>query len=139
MINPSKSVKRYFVFDVETPNGSNDRISSIGFVLIEDSQITETGEYLVNPEVRFRDKNIELTGITPNAVKDAPLFPEVWAKLAPLADSSILVAHNARFDLGVLEKTAAAYNMVLPAVSYLCTMELAKNYLPFLSHLFLFY
>ena len=74
MINPSKSVKRYFVFDVETPNGSNDRISSIGFVLIEDSQITETGEYLVNPEVRFRDKNIELTGITPNAVKDAPLF-----------------------------------------------------------------
>lgn len=53
MMNPSKSVKRYFVFDVETPNWSNDRISSIGFVLIEDDQITKTGEYLVNPEARF--------------------------------------------------------------------------------------
>lgn len=134
MMNPSKSVKRYFVFDVETPNWSNDRISSIGFVLIEDDQITKTGEYLVNPEARFHDKNIELTGITPNAVKDAPLFPEVWTKLTPLVDGSILVAHNARFDLGVLEKTAAAYDLALPAVSYLCTMELARDYLPFLSH-----
>ena len=70
MRNPSKSVKRYFVFDVETPNGSNDRISSIGFVLIEDSQITETGEYLVNPEVRFRDKNIDCLLYTSDAADE---------------------------------------------------------------------
>ena len=134
MMNPSNLVRRYFVFDVETPNGSNDRISSIGFALIEDGQVTETGEYWVNPETRFDDRNIELTGITPNAVKDAPTFPQVWKALAPWVEGSILVAHNARFDLSVLKKTASAYDMSLSSAEYLCTMELAKMFLPSLPH-----
>ena len=56
---------RYTVFDVETPNRANDRMSAIGIVVIEDDQIVDAFYSLVNPEVPFDDFNVALTGITP--------------------------------------------------------------------------
>lgn len=56
---------RYIVFDVETPNARNDRISAIGITVVEDRAITDSYYTLVNPETAFDPFNIRLTGITP--------------------------------------------------------------------------
>lgn len=126
--------EHYFVFDVETPNGKNDRICAIGIALVDHGSITECKEYFVNPETSFYYKNIQLTGITEATVKDAPTFPVVWEEIEKLAAGRTFVAHNAQFDLSVLEKTASAYHIELPPVEYLCTLELARILMPSLPH-----
>lgn len=126
----AQSSDRYCVFDVETPNRSNDRISSIGVTVIQSGEIVDSKSYLVNPEVPFAAYNTQLTGIDSQLVKDAPTFPQVWEDIHPLFDGAILVAHSARFDLSVLRKTLAAYHIPAFQVKYLCTLELSQNVFP---------
>lgn len=128
------SSARYCVFDVETPNAQNDRISAIGLVLFDGEKAIQTAYYLIDPEAPFDAYNSRLTGIDADAVKDAPTFPEVWAQVEDLMSGSILVAHNARFDLSVLYKTLQAYQITPPDFRYLCTLQLARTALPELGH-----
>ncbi|MCC8099208.1 MAG: hypothetical protein LIO78_03965 [Clostridiales bacterium] len=116
----------YCVIDVETPNHRNDRISSIGLALIVEGCITETRNYLVNPEVEFDEFNSQLTGLTTLDVQDSPTLPEVWAEISNMVTGSIVVAHNAPFDLTVLCKALAAYGIVCPPLDYFDTVRLAR-------------
>ena len=68
---------RYIVFDVETPNSANDRISAIGITIVENGRIVSEFYTLVNPDTDFDYFNMNLTGITPEDVADKPLFPEL--------------------------------------------------------------
>ena len=70
--------KRFVVFDVETPNSANDRMSAIGVTVVEGGAIVEEFASLVNPETHFDPFNIRLTGITPEAAAQAPAFPALW-------------------------------------------------------------
>ena len=104
-------MSRYVVFDVETPNHLNNRMSAIGISVIEDGKITEEYYTLVNPEQSFDYFNVQLTGISEQSVKDAPNFPMVWDKIKPIMNSGMLVAHNAVFDLGVLKHCLDGYGI----------------------------
>ena len=64
--------EKYIVFDVETPNSANDRMSAIGLAVVEGNRIVEEFSTLINPEVYFNRFNIQLTGISPEDVVDAP-------------------------------------------------------------------
>lgn len=52
--------EKYTVFDVETPNGANDRICSIGISEIENGMIIESQNIFVNPECEFDSFNIHI-------------------------------------------------------------------------------
>lgn len=122
---------KYAVFDVETPNAKNDRMSSIGALVVEGGKITEEFYTLVNPETYFNAFNIALTGITPESVADAPAFPEVFGKLKSLFNDAILVAHNAPFDMSVLSKCLSYYGIrYKESVDYACTCQMARRILP---------
>ena len=127
---------RYIVFDVETPNSRNDRISSIGISVVENGKIIEEFYSLVNPEEEFNYFNIKLTGITPGMVEDAPTFAELWEKIGSIMESGILIAHNAPFDMGVLSKCLLHYGIeTKEEFTYACTCRMAKKCMPFLpSH-----
>ena len=96
--------QRYIAFDVETPNYANNRMSAIGITVVDGGEIVEDFYTLVNPEARFDDFNVQLTGITPAMVAGKPAFPALWQRIQPLMGSGVLVAHSATFDLGVLSK-----------------------------------
>ena len=122
---------RYIVFDVETPNSANDRMSAIGVTVVDGGRIAGQYETLVNPEERFDRFNVELTGITPEMVAHQPTFPRLWEKLEPLMDSGLLIAHNAPFDMGVLGKCLRGYGIVWrPQVAYACTCQMSRRLLP---------
>lgn len=121
---------RYLVIDVETPNSANDRISSIGFVVIEDGAIVECGGSLCDPQVPFHPFNSQLTGLTAEIVAGAPTFPQLWPQLESLMEGAVLVAHNARFDLSVLCRCMSAYGIPAPPMRYCCTLEMARKAWP---------
>ena len=70
-------MSRFIAFDVETPNGLNNRMSAIGITVIENGAITDEFYSLVNPETHFDSFNVQLTGISEKSVKNAPTFPEL--------------------------------------------------------------
>ena len=126
---------RYIVFDVETPNEKNSRMSAIGISVIENGKIIRDYYSLVNPETTFADFNIRLTGITPEAAGKAPTFPEIWREIEPLMSSGTLVAHNAPFDLSVLAQCLFDYGISWKSrVPYLCTVQMGRKLLPGMSH-----
>ena len=126
---------RYIVFDVETPNRYNDRISAIGISVIENGVIAQEYFSYVNPETHFDVFNTQLTGIDEAAVANAPTFPELWTEIEPCMSSGILVAHNAVFDLSVLKKCLRDYGIPWKnAAKYCCTVQMGRRLVPGISH-----
>ena len=126
---------RYIVFDVETPNRYNNRMSAIGISVIEDGRIADEFFSLVDPEQPFDWFNTKLTGISAESVSGAPTFPALWEQIEPLMSSGVLVAHNAGFDIGVLRHCLHAYDIAWqPSVKGLCTVVMGRNLLPGISH-----
>lgn len=128
-------MEKFIVFDVETPNRFNNRMSAIGITVIEGGEITDSLYSLVNPETHFDRFNIYLTGINEDAVRNAPTFPALWQKIEPIFRSGILVAHNAVFDMGVLKRCLCDYNIQWKdSAEYLCTVQMGRRLLPKISH-----
>lgn len=128
-------MSRFVVFDVETPNRLNNRMSAIGIAVIEDGVIVNEYYTLIDPEQPFDYFNTRLTGISEETVFGAPAFPELWAEIVPLMSSGLLVAHNAVFDMNVLKNCLRDYNIIWkPYVRYTCTVQLGRRLYPNVSH-----
>ena len=126
---------KYIVFDVETPNRYNNRMSAIGISIVENGKIVKSFFSYVDPEQSFDWFNTKLTGIDARTVAGAPTFPELWKKIEPILSSGVLVAHNASFDMGVLKKCLKDYNIQWKsAVPYCCTVQIGRRVLPEISH-----
>ena len=120
---------RIIAFDVETPNHRNDRICSIGISIVDDGILVDTRTFLVNPECEFDRRNIDVHGIHPEDVANAPTFDLVWNEISSLFRSNLVAAHNAMFDLSVLKKTLAAYGISESLLYFVCTMKIAQKVL----------
>ena len=118
----------YIVFDIETPNRANDRMSAIGITAIKDSKIVANYFSLVDPETHFDYFNTQLTGIDADKVKNAPNFAELWKKIEPIMSKGILVAHNAVFDMSFLRSCLRS------SAEYLCTVQIGRRVLPDMKH-----
>ena len=81
----------------------------------------------MNPETWFDDFNIAVHGILPSDVEDAPTFPALWPRIAPFFADSVVVAHNAAFDLGVITGTLERYGIPVPDITYACTVQMARR------------
>lgn len=120
-------MKDYIVLDLETPNFYCNSLSSIGIVVVEEGEIVDEIYSLINPEAHFDDFNISLTGIGPEDVENAPIFPEYWNEIEDLLCSNIIVGQNITFDLGVISKSLTRYNLPLPPFEYYCTLNSCKR------------
>lgn len=118
---------RIVAVDVETPNGRDAAICQIGIVVTEYGEIVKTESYLVDPEVPFDPVNISIHGITPAAVSGAPNFPTLWPRIAEYFTGSVVVAHNAAFDLGMIAGTLERYGIPVPPITYCCTVQMARR------------
>ncbi len=124
----------YTVFDVETTGLSRDRdsLTEIGAVKVVNGEIKERFQTFVNPG-RFIPKNIvELTGITDEMVADAPSSSNAVKAFLDFAGDSVLVAHNAPFDIGFIRTQTFRDGYNIPN-TLIDTLELSKALLPELS------
>ena len=92
----------YVVFDIETTGlkAEQGHIIEIGAVKVKGGAIIDRFSTFVNAGVTIPPNIVELTGITEDMIKDAPLAREVLAQFAAFTEGCVLVAHNASFDVG---------------------------------------
>ncbi len=94
----------YTVVDLETtglkPQGNG--ITEVCCLRLQDGRVTDRFSTLVNPGLPIPPFIQSMTGITDAMVRDAPTFGEVIPSLLEFLGDSVLVAHNAPFDLSFL-------------------------------------
>ncbi|MBO5060955.1 MAG: PolC-type DNA polymerase III [Clostridia bacterium] len=121
----------FVVFDIETTGLSNekDEITEIGAVKVENGVITDRWSSFVNPGRPIPPKIVELTSITDDMVADAPKINEILPDFFEFCKGCVLVAHNAKFDIGFI-KVAAKKCGIEYNFPQLDTLQLAKCMYP---------
>lgn len=123
----------FAVLDFETTglDSRADRICEIGALRLSDTGAEAASlDLLVNPGLPIRPEASRVSGITDEMVRDARPVEEALPELLAFLGDSVIVAHNAPFDLGFLK--AAAERAGLPAPSNLVadTRDLAREAFP---------
>ena len=94
----------YVVFDIETTglSQSYDEIIEIAAHKVRGGTIVDSYEVFINPLMHIPEKITELTSITDDMVKDAKTIDIVLPEFLEFCKDTILVAHNAKFDVGMI-------------------------------------
>lgn len=124
----------YVVFDIETTgfSSSRNRIIEIGAVKVINGIITDKFSSFVNPDVPIPFEIEQLTGINDNMVLPYPKIDEILPQFLEFCGDSVLVAHNASFDVGFIAYNASRLNLAFdPTV--IDTVALARLLLPKLN------
>ena len=124
----------YVVFDIETTGFSamEDRIIEIGAVKVSRGQIVDSYSTFVNPEIPIPYDIVNLTGITDDMVMHAATIENVLPEFLTFAEGTVLVAHNAGFDVGFIEQNCKRMGLS-NKFTYLDTVALARVLLPALA------
>ena len=95
----------YVVVDLETTGlrPGSSAICEIGAVRVRALELAGTFETLVNPRQPLPAPIAALTGIEPRALRGAPPAELAVRRFLEFAGDAVLVAHNARFDIGFLD------------------------------------
>lgn len=97
---------KYVVFDLETTGLSAryDRIIEFGAVRIENGTIVDEIDFFINPDITLSSTTTNLTGITNDMVRGGRGIKESIKIMKEFIGDSILVSHNATFDVGFLNE-----------------------------------
>jgi DNA polymerase III epsilon subunit family exonuclease len=126
----------FTVVDVETTGLSpaRERITEVALLRIIDGQEAGRWTTLINPGRPIPPYITRITRIDDQMVAQAPRFPEVARKLLDFMGSSVLVAHNASFDLGFLNTELKRAGQEPLNNKYLDTVTMARALLPYLPN-----
>jgi DNA polymerase-3 subunit epsilon len=120
----------FTAIDFETANGSPASPCAVGLVRVRDGKVAETLSLLIKPPAPhdwFHEGNIQVHGIRPEDVIDAPALSEALTQMLEFIGDHVLIAHNAPFDMGVLRASAAHIERKLPELSYACSLAISRK------------
>lgn len=123
----------FVVFDFETTGAKTPpcRVTEVGAYRVINGEIVGEFHTLINPEMPIPLFITMLTGISDDMVRTAPKFEEVAADFLEFIGDSVLVAHNAGFDLRFLDhEVGRVYEDYRVANPSLCTVQLSRKLLP---------
>ncbi len=120
----------FVVFDLETTGfGSGARITEIGAVRMECGEVTGTFASLVDPGIPIPYPVQQLTGITDRMVASAPRIEELLPSFLDFVGDLPLLAHNAPFDIGFLDRECDKLGLSL-SMPLVDTLRLARRVWP---------
>ena len=121
----------YCVFDLETTGFSPklEKITEIGIMKVQDGKVIDSFSTFVNPEKSIPSRVVEVTNITDDMVRDAETIDKVFPKMLEFMKGSVLVAHNAEFDIGFLKHNAKELGYDFD-FTYIDTLTLAQDIFP---------
>lgn len=121
-------INEFVAIDFETANSNRSSACSIGYAVVIDGKITETGQQLIKPDPPYFDQYLSdfIHHITAKDVKNAPEFLGMWQQLKPILSGRPWVAHNASFDISVMRHAFDLTGTPYPEATYYCTRIISK-------------
>ncbi len=120
-----------FLFDTETTGvTSGDRIVQISIYEMINGKFTgNTFNSYVNPCRAISQKVYEAHGLTADDLKNAPKFADIFDSLrAFCGENALLVAHNAQFDIRMLDQEIERLDGIDPwTVHIKCTLGMVRR------------
>ena len=121
----------YCILDIETTGLSfrTEKITEFGIMKYKNGEVIDSFESFVNPEKPIPKEVVDITNITDEMVKDAPTIKKIMPKVLEFIGDSVLVAHNADFDIGFIKYNCKQLGLELNN-TYIDTLRLAKDLFP---------
>jgi DNA polymerase-3 subunit epsilon len=120
----------FCIVDLETTGGAEtDVITEIGAVKVRGGEVLGEFQTLVNPKAHIPPLIAVLTGITNQMVASAPALHEVLPSFLAFAQGTVIVAHNAGFDVSFLRRACKACDYPFPRWPVVDTAALARQIL----------
>jgi DNA polymerase-3 subunit epsilon len=114
---------------LSTING--DRIVEIGAIqMLNGIILDKTFHYYINPQKLIPQEVVRIHGITNEKVKNAPIFQHIAEHLIEFIKDTILIAHNASFDIKFLNHELKLIGMPSLANKVEDTLKIAKSKFP---------
>ena len=121
----------FIVLDLETTGLYKewDRIVEISAIRYRNGVEVDKFVSLVNPECRIPYPAMEVHRITDEMVASAPILSQILQQFLEYLGDSLLVGHNASFDIGFIEVWSRRYGLD-PSWKYVDTISVARKILP---------
>lgn len=120
---------RFVALDVETACSDAASICQIGLACVQPDNKIQTFSMLVNPGTRFDSFNIQLHGIGPDHVTDAPRFPDALDVLLPLLTRHHLIQHS-NFDKQAMNAACGFCGINVPDLRWSDSVQIARRAWP---------
>jgi DNA polymerase-3 subunit epsilon len=118
----------FAAIDFETANCNLSSICSVGVVIVRNKKIEDKICRLIRPEPEWYSYwNTRVHGLTAVDTENEPVFPQVWAEIAPKIAGLPLAAHNSPFDEGCLRAVHRVYQMDYPGYEFHCTCRASRR------------
>ena len=119
----------FIAFDVETTGivAGVDQIVELGAVKFKDGKPEGVFSTLINPEQIIPEESIRVHNITNEMVQSQPKIHQVLPNFTEFCKDSIMVAHNAPFDVQFIKAAYEKHQIETPKVSILDTLILARK------------
>ena len=128
-------MKDFAAIDFETANYERTSVCSVGVVIVRDGMIVDSFYSLIRPEPNYyKYWCTQVHGLCREDTENAPVFPDVWAKIEPLIEGLPLVAHNRPFDESCLKAVFRCYQMDYPDYEFYDTLAASRRLLPDLEN-----
>jgi DNA polymerase-3 subunit epsilon len=120
---------RFVALDVETACSDAASICQIGLACVQPDNQIQTFSMLVNPGTRFDPFNIQLHGIGPDHVANAPGFPDALDVLIPLLTRHHLIQHS-NFDKQAMNAACRFCGIDSPDLRWSDSVQIARRAWP---------
>lgn len=137
VIEKLKIEEAVFTFlDVETTGLSPRaaRVCELAAINFRGAERLGTLAELINPGMPIPAEVSRIHGITDSMVKDSPSFGGVAPRFLAMLENSVIVAHNAEFDLGFLQAEFGRVGLRFPKLHVVDTLLLARKNWKFQSN-----
>ena len=130
--------KKLIVLDIETTGQEVEqghRIVEVGAVALADRKRTDLHFHsYLNPQRSIDEEAEKVHGLSMERLSSEPEFSEIAESFLEFVEGSILVIHNAAFDLGFLNAELKRASSQYPTLEEICDVEdtllMARNKFP---------
>lgn len=128
--------KEYTVIDIETTGliPTEDEICEIAAAKIKNFFPYETFQTLVKPQNLIPENVVKIHGISNEMVIGHPSIKDVLPKFINFVKDSIIIVHNADFDLPFINNALSAHGFPVLKNEVIDTLAISRQYFPFKSH-----
>lgn len=121
---------KFACLDTETtglsPAGGG-KVCEVAVSVSQGGKVLEEFATLLNPGMPIHPEVVAIHGITTKMVQAAPTFEQILPRLVALLDGTVIVAHNADFDISFLRAEFEACGLHMPDYPVLDTLKFARK------------